>query len=96
MRTFTQFLEQIQSRFQIDHLPNGFIRVFARDSKLTGLWNPDGTFLRGDLNPKFVPEVQQAVDNFIKPAPVEPATATFNKRHPPMNPYDRRLQPSLN
>lgn len=39
----------MMTEFRIDHLPNGFTRIFHRRSGLASLWHADGTYRSGDL-----------------------------------------------
>ena len=91
MRTFQKFIESM-TQFQVELLPNGFVRVFDRGSKLQGLFNKDGSYRQGDLRS---PEASQAVRDYLAQSAPEP-TAPAVKAHKPINPYDSRLRPSVN
>ena len=50
-KTMPEVTVMPHSSYSVERLPNGLIRVFSRDSKLSSCFNPDGTYRHGDLRP---------------------------------------------
>lgn len=82
-------------RFRVEMLTNGFISVFDRGPKTTALFNRDGSFRSG----AYSKEAEQAARRFINEYennPLDPRSVPQRKGNNPINPYDKRFQPSKN